>query len=213
MKKIIIFLQLLTGIAFAIFIICLGAVIALNFRPLYSLAVEKYGLEETSGLPYDEIMENFDAMVEYNMTWGDGELTLPTLTMSEGGKIHFSDVRDLFVRVQKLGLICGILTVLGFVVFRREKKLHFAASGWSAILLPVSAGIFIAAAWDRFFVLFHEIFFDNDYWIFDARTDPVIKILPDEYFMWCALVILAVVLAGAAVMLTLYHKAKVKTGQ
>ena len=29
--------------------------------------------------------------------------------------------------------------------------------------------------------------FDNDYWLFNSKTDPVIKILPDEFFMHCGI--------------------------
>ena len=32
------------------------------------------------------------------------------------------------------------------------------------------------------FVLFHKTMFNNDYWIFDPNLDPVINILPEEFF-------------------------------
>jgi integral membrane protein (TIGR01906 family) len=42
----------------------------------------------------------------------------------------------------------------------------------------------------RAFVVFHEIAFSNDYWIFDPRIDPVIRILPEWFFMYAAFLIL-----------------------
>ena len=53
--------------------------------------------------------------------------------------------------------------------------------------------------WEWCFVTFHHIAFDNDYWIFDYTTDPVINILPDTFFMHCAIMILAIVLFCAVV--------------
>ena len=46
---------------------------------------------------------------------------------------------------------------------------------------------------------FHKLFFDNDDWIFNPRTDPVIKILPDEFFMHCAIAIIAIVLLAGGI--------------
>ena len=45
--------------------------------------------------------------------------------------------------------------------------------------------------WDLAFVLMHKILFRNDFWIFDAQTDPIIKILPDTFFMHCGILIMA----------------------
>ena len=53
-------------------------------------------------------------------------------------------------------------------------------------------------------MIFHKLFFDNDYWIFDYRTDPIILLLPDEFFMHCALMIFGGVLLGAIVCLVSY---------
>lgn len=64
----------------------------------------------------------------------------------------------------------------------------------------------IALNWDQFFVKFHELFFNNDYWIFDETTDPVITLLPDGYFMHCALMILAIIFLSSLLSFILYRK-------
>ena len=56
-------------------------------------------------------------------------------------------------------------------------------------LLPAVLGIIVYAAWDEAFNLFHHAFFRNDYWIFDPAVDPVITILPDRFFLHCALAV------------------------
>ena len=68
----------------------------------------------------------------------------------------------------------------------------------------------IALNWEKVFISFHELVFQNDYWLFDPVTDPVILVLPDEYFMHCAIMIIGIVLLGAGVSLGIYH---IKSGE
>ena len=57
-------------------------------------------------------------------------------------------------------------------------------------------GALAAVDFDRFFTLFHAVFFPGkDNWLFHPRLDPVILILPQEFFRNCAILILAVLLA------------------
>ena len=35
----------------------------------------------------------------------------------------------------------------------------------------------------KYFTLFHHIFFSNDLWILNPRTDLLIQMLPEEFFM------------------------------
>ena len=75
-----------------------------------------------------------------------------------------------------------------------------------AVALPAVIGLFVAVNWDWAFVTFHHIAFDNDYWIFDPATDPVINILPDTFFLHCALLILGGVVLGSVVCGAAYRK-------
>ncbi len=47
--------------------------------------------------------------------------------------------------------------------------------------------------------------FHNDYWLFDEATDPVILMLPDVFFMHCAVGIVGLVIAGAVGCLAVYR--------
>ena len=80
----------------------------------------------------------------------------------------------------------------------------------AARTLPAALGVLIALNWETVFVLFHKIVFNNNYWIFNAATDPVITILPDTFFMHCALMILALVVLGSIICLLAYRHAKHK---
>jgi len=55
-------------------------------------------------------------------------------------------------------------------------------------------------------VIFHKIFFRNDYWIFDYTTDPVITILPESFFMHCFMMIIVIVVVISLIMYLIYRK-------
>ncbi|MDD5901166.1 MAG: TIGR01906 family membrane protein [Lachnospiraceae bacterium] len=205
MKKGLRWAQAGLAIVLTLTIIGISVVGTLAFRPLYYRDMEKLRIAEYSGYSEDEIRENYDALIDYNMAWKDGDLSFPTLPMSETGKIHFEEVKEIFDIFKYLATFGGVLSVLGIVFMAKKKECRYLKM--TAILscgLPVALGILVALFWDRVFVIFHKIFFRNNYWIFDSRTDPVITILPDEFFMHCALMIFGGVLFGAAVCLVSY---------
>ena len=41
---------------------------------------------------------------------------------------------------------------------------------------------FMLIGFDQFFIAFHGLFFNNDAWLFNPLTDPIINALPEAYF-------------------------------
>ena len=82
-------------------------------------------------------------------------------------------------------------------------------------MLPVVLGILAALDFNRAFVVFHSIFFPGkSNWIFDYRTDPIILVLPQNFFMHCAMLIAAGILFFGGVVLAWdrrWHKRRKKT--
>ena len=59
-----------------------------------------------------------------------------------------------------------------------------------------------ALDFDRAFTVFHTIFFPGKTnWLFDPDTDQIINILPETFFMDCAILILAVLVIGCAALI------------
>ena len=53
--------------------------------------------------------------------------------------------------------------------------------------------------------LFHKLLFSNDYWMFDIETDPIILMLPEEFFMHAACAILLFILCGSIFCYSMYR--------
>ena len=194
-EKIFTFSNIVSAIVVALFIITIAVVLTLNFKPLYYASIDQLNISETSGLSKEDIIDNYDALIDYNFLFNRGELSFPTLPMSDSGRIHFEEVKAIFDAIQILLFIAIIVCIFLYIFKYRKGKTYFARMGAVlAVAFPAVLGTIIFANWEYFFVKFHEIFFDNDYWIFDAKTDPIITILPEEFFMYCAIMILAVIL-------------------
>ncbi len=189
--------NIMTSICLALFIISASVTITLNFRPLYYHDISALKIEETSGYSKKTIKKNYDELIDYNQFFHSGKLKL-TMPMSREGRIHFEDVKRIFDAVEILCIVTLILCcylVTGQI--RRHDLRFLKTSSIITILLPSIAGILTAVNWESTFIMFHKIMFRNDYWLFDEVLDPVIKILPDEFFLHCAIMIILLILLGS----------------
>jgi integral membrane protein (TIGR01906 family) len=193
--------DIMTAFLLTVFLLSFAVTFTLNFRPFYYFNITRLDIPAASGLSVEEIKENYDALISYNSIFSNKPLVLPSFPISEGGRIHFAEVKRIFVAIQGLMFV----TLAGCVAIcirklRRRRTSFLKLGAVCSLVLPLAIGALIAMNWDRFFVLFHEVFFDNDFWIFGSKTDPVINILPDAFFLQCAVMILTLQVIGSAVL-------------
>lgn len=126
--------------------------------------------------------------------------------------LHMRDVRFLVgLTVPILGI--GVL-FCGFSLWRKGgghySSFYAGAAGTMTVILIVFAlaGIAMALSFDTAFVRFHEIFFWNDLWILDPRTDLMIRMLPQDLFVYLFLRILMlfVLFCGLAIAVLVRRK-------
>jgi len=184
-----------------------SVVLVLSLRQIYYADIRFLNIAEETGFSEQEIRENYDVLIDYNLVWKRvDELEFPSFPMSEYGRIHFEEVKRIFVAVQCICAVSGVLFLV--LAWKRIRKREFGFLKLLSVFLlviPVVLGALAAVNWDTFFVRFHELFFSNDYWIFDPATDPVINILPDQFFAHCAAAILLCLAAGCIVTGGLYR--------
>ena len=211
MKKLFSPANLLLALLLVLFIISAAVVITLNFRPLYYFDIDFLNIPAYSGFDRETIVENYDVLIRYNSVFGPKTLEFPSLAMSESGRIHFEEVKVVFNFFEITAMVSGVLSVIGILLRKKKKSTDYLLlAGILTVGIPAVLAVLIALNWQQVFILFHKIVFNNDYWIFDPKTDPVIMILPDAFFMHCALLILALVVLGSAVCLLLYGISKRK---
>lgn len=188
-------LNILISFSLAIFIISGSVILGLRCKSLYYYDVKELNISEMSGFTEEEIKQNYDYLIDYNLNKNVEEFHLPTIKYSKEGKIHFEEVRNIFQIVKKVFYISGLISVLGVILSIKNENMKFLnTASIMTILLPIITAIPLMINFNYFFIKFHETVFSNDYWIFDPSIDPVINMLPQDVFFHIGIFILAIIL-------------------
>ena len=186
--------------------------IVLNCTPVYNYVINKYDLTFITGLSEEKLMLNYKAMISYLQRPGGDALELPDFPMSETGVIHFSDVKNIFMGLYTIVLLFVVAMIIYVVIKHHDKdKRILSIFNKGANLVFIVFGLLICMITFNFsktFTMFHKLFFRNDYWIFDYRTDPVILALPEELFMILSVMIIILLFITCAIIKVAYYTAK-----
>ncbi len=188
----------LTALAIAIALIILSVKFTLNFKPLYYSDIDRLNIEANTDLSQEGIKAAYDYLIFYINSDEDISFEIPGLPSSEAGAIHFREVKDIFKTLDYLLYGCSAAALFG--IYRCTKKREFSFLKLSSnLILIISAGAALAFSinFDLAFTLFHKLFFANDYWLFDPATDPVINILPAEFFFHCLMLIVGCIVVSS----------------
>lgn len=158
-------------------------------KNIYYYCIDYLHINSISGLSVNEIKLNYDYIIEYLTNNKEETFDLPTLKSSPNGKYHFKEVKILF---KNLNTILKVFLLAIFIlVFMSDKDFSFIKSTFyymmSLFLLLIT--LFLIN-FNYVFNIFHGIFFNNNYWLFDEKVDPVILILPERFFFICGIFIL-----------------------
>ena len=145
-------------------------------------------LHLTSRVPFQPqtIQHNFNVLMDYLTNPLNQALKMPDFPSSASGIHHFAVVKGLFHLAQGV----AIVTLPIFYLFWKEViQKGFLSLYRRGLLIMLSlplvlalVGIFIG--FEQFFTLFHQILFvGDDTWLFDPAKDPVILILPEDFFL------------------------------
>ena len=124
-------------------------------------------------------------------------------------KAHMVDVKNLFqigYAVRNIAVIVFFITYLCAFVYKKRPALReYAQSFISVTIIFISACtalvLVIFTNFDKYFTIFHEIFFDNDMWILDPATDLLINIVPLPFFIDIFKVVILLFFLAALIMM------------
>lgn len=152
--------------------------------PLYAFDIDYLNIPKYVGLSKEQILENYRILLTYlNIPWFLA-LDMPDFPSSASGLFHFFEVKKLFM-LDYLILIFSGMGTLWFVrhLNRRRESWQLLPYFRQGTLIPLAILLALLVSFDTLFVLFHKVFFNNDAWLFNATTDPIILALPAEFFM------------------------------
>ena len=182
MKKIITFF---IGFTFlTLFTLSLSVAVTINFRPLYAMDIDYLNITNIVELSKEQILLNYQILMNYLNTPWINELNMPNFSSSASGLFHFLEVKKLFMLDYLILILSGIGTAW-FIRYLNRKDQTWRLLPyfrWS-IFIPLAVLLALLVNFDTLFVLFHQVFFNNDAWLFNPTTDPIILALPADFFM------------------------------
>lgn len=201
----------LLAVILTVFLISLAVVIAV-FEPfIFRIDLDLYHLAAQAGLSKDAVLANYGSLIDYQSLFHAGELVLPDFAMSPSGRVHFEEVKNIFVAIQLATIAAGLASAAGVGWRMRFKEYRFLnLTSYLVVIVPSLIGIVAIGNFDRAFLFFHQLAFNNDYWIFDATTDPVIEILPEELFFHKFILIIFLIFVFAALLKLAYKHFQAK---
>lgn len=199
-------LQSLFALFFSLLIISLAVKLTLLFKPLYYFDIKYLNIEKLSGFTKEEIIKNYNYVINYLLFPKIQEFNLPSIPYSNVGQIHFKEVKNIFTSFDILFVISLIISTISLWASAKLKDYGvLKKTSITLLVLPLVLMTAFVINFDVSFVIFHKIFFPNGNWQFDPEFDPIINILPQEFFFHAALLIL-ILIAISSLVLTLVHK-------
>lgn len=202
-----------------LFIVCVPVVlitttirVAVSEQSVYDYSVRHFNASDASGIPESELIRSNGEIRDY-LADGDGVLSI-TVVNNLGVReslfnvretAHMADVRDLVQAMFSVQIVAlALMLFLAVVMLALWPPRALAAASLYGSLL--TGGLFgllglvavsgFHAAWDRF----HVIAFTNDLWQLDPRTDHLIQMFPESFWLQITSIVGGLILLEAFVV-------------
>lgn len=207
MKKLNNFISLFCGVLLALFLLSSSVIFALNFKPLYKFDATRLNIPLEAHISKDATIKNYNILIDYLSPFNNNDLNFEDFSMSNEGREHFIDVKNIFNIITYISLFTFIFSLLFIIHLSRIKNFSFLKYAYfMLVLIPLILAIPFIINFDKSFIKFHELCFSNDYWLFDPIKDPIINILPQEFFFHESMLILSLLLISSVFLMFLYKK-------
>lgn len=189
----------------AVFSICLFIIILISsvqiavywdMERYFKNEYVKYNVAENISMDINDIMYVTYEMMDYLdnkredlvvYTYVDGE---EREFFNEREKQHMIDVKNLFTAGKNLRIFAFVIGVisLGIIAFKYKNIKTILSKGFvsvSTVIICISIILIciIQTDFTKYFTIFHEIFFNNDLWLLNPKTDLLINIVPEPFFI------------------------------
>ena len=190
-----------------LFILSFSVAVTINFRPLYAVIIDYLQITDIVDLSKEQILLNYRILLDYLNTPWVNSLNMPNFPSSASGLFHFFEVKKLFMLVYLILIISGVGTVWFFQLLNRKRQSWrlLPYFRWS-MLIPLVVLLALVVRFDTLFLLFHQVFFNNDAWLFNPATDPIILALPAEFFMHSFLLVFGLIEVSLVLSYLLVNK-------
>jgi len=193
-----------------VLLVSCNARFVIGSQSVYAYGFEKYDIPKSTGITMDQlnlagqqIRDYFINDEEFITVTVQKQETMVRNLFNNREILHMKDVKDLVKLVQMIMVVSGVLVVMCIMVgFLNREPRHISRSviwlgrgGILTILLTALVGILSLGGFDRLFVYFHLISFNNDLWILDPSRDYLIAMFPQGFFFDATMLIVGLIVA------------------
>lgn len=162
----------------------------------YEREYEKYDVLSDLDMEMKDVMHVTWEMMEYLR--GNRDALSVTTTVegvrqdffNEQDRFHMEEVQGLFfggLRIRRGTMLVLAVSLTWLLFLNRKTCLRILCRSYQIVLgmfavMLTGLGSWVALDFNAVFVKFHEIFFDNDLWLFDPAEDFMIRMLPEGLF-------------------------------
>ena len=182
---------------------------------LYSYGFQKYGIESVTGIEMGQLELAGEKIRDY---FSNDQDYLVIDIERQGQKIknlynqreilHMKDVKNLIQLIYSIQiwslLLFITLILIGFLSIRLRKFSNVIdpISWGGGLTLGIAAvvGILSLFGFQRLFLFFHLVSFDNDLWILDPTRDYLIMMFPQGFFFDATVFIVGLTLGQALLL-------------
>lgn len=156
-------------------------------KDFYLKSYETYGVLDVTGKNLEELDNVTEDLLSYLKDDSlDEELLSPHFNDKEIK--HMEDVKVLFKYgfiIKKLSLVLSVLSIVYLLIHGGVRNLIKIIFYGNFIWIGIIILLFLLTTIDfnKYFTYFHLIFFNNDLWLLDPKTDLLIQILPEQFFI------------------------------
>lgn len=213
--------------------VCLTIVVFLTIVQLnafnknfYTTEYKKYNISSATGMTVEDLNRVTTKLINY-ISGKEDNLNIQAKIQGQTGQVfgqrekqHMIDVKELFQKgflVRNIGVLIVILAVFMLLkVSDNTKNDIYKSMFYSSILsliFTILLLIFIKMDFYKYFTYFHKVFFNNDLWLLNPKTDVLINMLPLEFFTDIAskIIICFLVVETTIFMLSLIMLKRIKS--
>ena len=162
----------------------------------YEKEYEKYSVLSKLEMEMSDVMEVTEEMMEYLRGEREDLVVYTTVNgverefFNDREKAHMVDVLKMFLNgllLRRIGIVFMIFAI-GILIaakgdWKRILPKSFLIGTGSFLGVTAVLGIAFMTNFNKYFIMFHHLFFDNDLWLLDPATDLMIRMLPEGFFL------------------------------
>ena len=165
-------------------------------KDFYIEEFKKYDIAKVTSMSQEDLSKTADKLISY-IKDDSKDLNIEAVINGEVTEVfgqrekqHMLDVKELFgkghlVRNISLGLVLTAVIIIVLLSKKRKKNIYQSIlwAGIIPIILMIILYILVKIDFHKYFTYFHKIFFANDLWLLNPKTDVLIQMLPLEFFI------------------------------